>query len=412
MATRKWLRSKKHSLTPKAVSTCIPVTQPGMLELNIHGYRLHKGMGHEKFISSGAVSVGGHNWEIRFYPDGYSVDDEATVQRYISVYLVLLSKGAQVRASCDISLIDHRTGKPSTAHKTQPRMFKYGDLSMFYPQTAMFIDCNELQASAYLLDDCLTIQCCVTVISEPVVPPSDLPKQLGRLLEDRQGMDVTFVVQGETFKAHRMVLAMRSPVFKAELCGQMREARMQCLTIEDMQPVVFRDLLYFIYNDSLPDMDGYLDNAGTEMIRHLLVAADRYAMERMKFICQSILANNLSVDNVATTLGLADMYDCGRLKKFCRDFMNSSSRMMAAVAATPGYKNLKRVQPSVLAEEYEKKPWKKEDELHTSIFKHTAIVLISKCQRAHHIVHCKGVAEDTLADNIQPLHPIAIRCHK
>ncbi|TVU42598.1 hypothetical protein EJB05_09016, partial [Eragrostis curvula] len=136
-------------------------------------------------------------------------------------------------------------------------------------------------------------------------------------------------------------------------------ARMQCLTIEDMQPVVFRGLLYFIYNDSLPDMDGYLDNAGTEMIRHLLVAADRYAMERMKFICQSILANNLSVDNVATTFGLADMYDCGRLKKICRDFMNSSIRMMAAGAATSGYKNLKRVQPSVLAEEYEKKPWKK-----------------------------------------------------
>ncbi|TVU42597.1 hypothetical protein EJB05_09015, partial [Eragrostis curvula] len=96
-------------------------------------------------------------------------------------------------------------------------------------------------------------------------------------------MDVTFVVQGETFKAHRMVLAMRSPVFKAEFCGQMREARMQCLTIEDMQPVVFRGLF--------------------------------------------------------------------------------SSRMMAAVAATPGYKNLKRTQPSVLAEEYEKKHWKSSGEL-------------------------------------------------
>ncbi|TVU42591.1 hypothetical protein EJB05_09009, partial [Eragrostis curvula] len=147
-----------------------------MLEVNIHGYSLHKGMGHDKFFSSGAVSVSGHNWEIRFYPDGYSVDDEATIQRYISVYLVLLSKGAQVRASCDISLIDHNTGKPST--------------------TAMFMDCDELEASAYLLEDSLTIQCSVIVINDPVVlryeslsdmqvPPSDLPKQLGRLLVKR-----------------------------------------------------------------------------------------------------------------------------------------------------------------------------------------------------------------------------------
>jgi speckle-type POZ protein len=57
----------------------------------------------------------------------------------------------------------------------------------------------------------------------------------------------------------------------------MTEAKEQLVIIEDKQPAVFRALLRFIYTDSLPDMDDLEGDANREMIRHLLVAADRYA---------------------------------------------------------------------------------------------------------------------------------------
>jgi hypothetical protein len=38
------------------------------------------------------------------------------------------------------------------------------------------------------------------------------------------------------------------------------------------------------------------------MIWHLLEAADRYAVHRLSLVCQSILCNNLDVENVSTTL--------------------------------------------------------------------------------------------------------------
>ena len=98
---------------------------------------------------------------------------------------------------------------------------------------------------------------------------------------------------------------MRSPVFKAELFGHMKEAKEQLVTIEDMQPDVFRALLHFIYTDSLPDMDDQDGEGNREMIQHLLVAADRYAVDRMKLVCASILCKNLDVETVSATLALA-----------------------------------------------------------------------------------------------------------
>jgi speckle-type POZ protein len=78
---------------------------------------------------------------------------------------------------------------------------------------------------------------------------------LGKLLLGKEESDVNFSVGGENFPARKILLAMRSPVFKAQLYGQMKERRARLITIEDIQPAVFRALLHFIYTDSLPDMD-------------------------------------------------------------------------------------------------------------------------------------------------------------
>ena len=159
---------------------------------------------------------------------------------------------------------------------------------------------------------------------------------------------------GQTFAAHRLVLAMRSSVFKAELYGPMREgSTQQLVTIEDMQPAVFKALLRFIYTDSLLDNDDHGGDVHIEMIRHLLVAADRYALDRLKLICQSILCQKIDVESVATTMALAYQYNCPRLTEACLEFMTSSN-VMDAVEATQGYKDLKTTCPSALADAFAK----------------------------------------------------------
>ena len=181
-----------------------------------------------------------------------------------------------------------------------------------------------------------------------------MTEHVGRLLEEKEGFDVSFSVGGETVEAHRLVLAMRSPVFKAELYGPMREARTgQCITIQDMEPAVFRALLHFIYTDSLPFKLLERDE-NTEMIRLLLVAADRYAIERLKLVCQSILCKDLNVNTVATTLALADQHNCGKLKDACLEYIEMSDAM-DAMEATQGFKDLKETCPSLLVDALQKR---------------------------------------------------------
>uniref|UniRef100_A0A0A9DN02 BTB domain-containing protein n=1 Tax=Arundo donax TaxID=35708 RepID=A0A0A9DN02_ARUDO len=248
-----------------------------------------------------------------------------------------------------------------------PRLFRSRDSTRFGTNNVACLLRTTLEQPmiGYIRDDRLTIECDVTVIresqlsgdsvesSEIEVPPCDIMKHFGKLLKDKVGADVTFIVGGETFEAHKIVLATRSPVFMAEFYGQMRESGTCCVTVKDVQPAVFGALLHFIYNDSLPDMGDLEGNEYHEMIWHLLVAADRYAMERMKLLCQSILAQDLDVETVATTLGSADRYNCDKLKAACVQFIASSEKM-DAVVATQGYANLKRTCPSVFVDLFEK----------------------------------------------------------
>uniref|UniRef100_A0A8I7B6D1 BTB domain-containing protein n=1 Tax=Hordeum vulgare subsp. vulgare TaxID=112509 RepID=A0A8I7B6D1_HORVV len=142
---------------------------------------------------------------------------------------------------------------------------------------------------------------------------------------------------------------MRSPVFKAEFYGPMRETGTPLITIKDMQPDVFKALLHFIYTDSLQTIDDPEGNSRAEMVQHLLVAADRYDLEKLKLVCERILWENLDVQNVATMLALADQHHCDILNDACIEFI-SSQKIMDAVAATQGYVDLKRSGPSILVD--------------------------------------------------------------
>lgn len=75
-------------------------------------------------------------------------------------------------------------------------------------------------------------------------------------------------------------------------------------------------------------------------MKYLLVAADKYDMERLKLVCATILWKSLDEKTVATTLALADLHNCSELRDACIEFIASSDRI-CDVAASPGYQNLK-----------------------------------------------------------------------
>ncbi|KAL6659071.1 hypothetical protein ACP70R_003111 [Stipagrostis hirtigluma subsp. patula] len=346
--------------TPKTVWTCSPDTEQGTHVFDILGYSKHRGMGVGKLIRSAKFSIGGHQWMIVFYPDGNSnavYPDHATV----GLYCYPGFGAANVRASYELSLLNRSTGSPFTLCKGASQVFgaENGRTGILFK-----LKRSDLESSTFLQDDRITMEWSITVFKKPRVtetrlfpetdvPPSDIAVHFGKLLETKEGVDVSFSVGAETFAAHKIVLATRSPVFKAQLFGPLREGGTEPITIKDVQPDIFRALLHFIYTDSLPPLDDLEEDHHDDVIRLLLVAADRYAMERLKLICQSILCKSLNVQTMATTMALADQHNCDMLKDACIEFM-AHSNSLDALVATQGYKNLKRTCPSAVIDALEK----------------------------------------------------------
>ncbi|KAJ1258124.1 hypothetical protein BS78_10G050100 [Paspalum vaginatum] len=361
-------------------------TARGTHVFKIARYSLHKGIGVTNFFRSATFGVGGYDWCIRFYPDGFDRTEDHT--DYVAVFLELISvTTSKVRASFDIMLVDQATGQPTTlVHQVTPNEFAFAGKNAAWG-TAAFMERSELESpsSPFLRDDdCLVVECDVAVVIDrpPVetavspscfevqVPPSNLSDHLRKLLEEKRGADVSFKVEDdgggeEVFLAHGAVLAARSPVFNAELFGPMAMSaqqqqqqstagQRQCtIAIQDMQADVFRALLHFVYTDTMPDMEGLDADDRVEMAKHLLVAADRYAVERLKLMCEAVLCRSLGVENVAAMLALADRHHCSTLRDACAEFIASSDKI-GSVVSSQGYLHLKKACPAVLVDMLER----------------------------------------------------------
>ncbi|KAF8653773.1 hypothetical protein HU200_061889 [Digitaria exilis] len=193
----------------------------------------------------------------------------------------------------------------------------------------------------------MVITCGVKVLrDEPIsVPPSNILSHLGGLLDSADGSDVSFVVDGEEFAAHRAVLIARSPVFKAQLLGSMADAKMTSTTLQDIAPATFRVMLRYMYTDEFPE-DAELV---TEKLQDLFVAADRFALDRLKLFCAGKLWIEVSVDTVGAALAWAETYNCPELKKKCIDFL-ADEKNFRKVVLTDGFIQMVQKFPSVLAE--------------------------------------------------------------
>ncbi|XP_024317547.1 BTB/POZ and MATH domain-containing protein 1-like isoform X2 [Brachypodium distachyon] len=356
--------------TTTTTSTCAPETAKGARVFRIEGYNMYKGLGVGRFIQSAPFAVGGYDWRICYYPDG----DVESSKDCVSVHLELMTEGADVRALYSLTLIRQATAAGSSAYfmwanPTEPVVFSsaHGTSARGFSR---FAKRSVLEASTYIVGDTILISCELTVIRlkeaqapQPEarfvvrVPFLGLMDDLKNLLETGEEADVSFKVRDEVFHAHKLILAMRSPVFKATLYGPMGDNCGESITIEDMHPVAFRGLLHFIYTDEFPELDDIDDDDDEDeeedMIQHLLVAADRYGMERMKLMCERIFSECLDSKTVATTLAFADQYNCSQLKDACIGFINSLDTMDPVLSST-GYEHLKRACPNIFVDIWEK----------------------------------------------------------
>jgi speckle-type POZ protein len=205
-------------------------------------------------------------------------------------------------------------------------------------------------------DNYFDVLCSVHIDWRPPAPSSleedlpDLGHGLAVMLDKQEHTDVSFDVGGESFSAHRLVLAARSPVLKAELYGPMAESNLSSITIQDMEASTFRSMLHYIYHGSLPSTSKTDASSTMAEYQHLLIAADRYGIERLNKICEAKLSSyGINIDTVFSMLELAEQHLCSKLKDRCFDFL-ADGENFKMVATSDEYLQLMQTFPALLVE--------------------------------------------------------------
>ncbi|KAJ7422187.1 Speckle-type POZ protein-like protein [Pitangus sulphuratus] len=213
-------------------------------------------------------------WCLRVNPKG--LDDES--KDYLSLYLLLVScPKSEVRAKFKFSLLNAKREETKAMESQRAYRFVQGKdwgFKKFIRRDFLLDEANGL-----LPDDKLTLFCEVSVVQDSVnisgqsntntlkVPECRLAEDLGNLWETTRFTDCSFYVGGQEFKAHKSVLAARSPVFNAMFEHEMEESKKNRVEINDVDPEVFKEMMRFIYTGKAPNLEKMADN--------LLAAADK-----------------------------------------------------------------------------------------------------------------------------------------
>ena len=139
-------------------------------------------------------------------------------------------------------------------------------------------------------------------------------------LGSQEFSDITFLIgeQQTEFHLNRMFLAMISPVFKAMLYGQMREAQADSeVIIEDMASDIFECIIHFAYcNDP---------KITSKNVLSVLTACDKYQITKLNALCFQFFKSDLDATNfadyfrTATRVCIRDQKVMGTIESYFKD---------------------------------------------------------------------------------------------
>lgn len=140
--------------------------------------------------------------------------------------------------------------------------------------------------------------------------------------------DVTFVVEGRPFYAHRIALLAASDTFSAMFGGNYREKSADSIEIPNIRWEAFEAMMHCLYTGNV--------KVAPELAQELLQVSDQYMIETLKRLCEQAIAEQLAPDNVSAVYDLAEQFNAPELGKraalYCLEHWRD---MLDAPKATP-----------------------------------------------------------------------------
>ncbi|PHT46975.1 hypothetical protein CQW23_16133 [Capsicum baccatum] len=172
-------------------------------------------------------------------------------------------------------------------------------------------------------------------------PPSPTPQvYLGEQYVNNSTLsDVTFLVEGKRFYAHRICLLASSDAFRAMFDGGYRERDAKDIVIPNIPWNVFELMMRYIYTGSV--------DVNMDVAQDLLRAADQYLLEGLKRLCEYAIAQDISVENVSMMFELSEAFNAVSLRNACILFILEKFDKLSVM---PWYSHLiRRILPETRA---------------------------------------------------------------
>ena len=167
--------------------------------------------------------------------------------------------------------------------------------------------------------------------SEPSAHVQQLNKRAVTLQRNDHFCDVTVLVKGKCFKAHKVLLAASSPFFWNLLTSGLRESNENVikLELEEATEAVIEDVLLYIYTGNVLITD--------ERVHNLIATANYLFLPGLKTLASNFIQKNLTPKNCIFNFYFAEKYDCRKLKEKACEVVRSN---FTVVMETEGFLKL------------------------------------------------------------------------
>lgn len=149
-------------------------------------------------------------------------------------------------------------------------------------------------------------------------------EEMYKLCENDCYSDVTFIVDGSRFPAHRVILAARSEYFRALLFGGLSESTQDEIHLE-LPLVAFKALLKYIYSGRMS-----LNALKDDHILDTLGLADHFGFTELQVAISEYLVQVLAVSNCCKILDAARLFNLDHLTQLCHTFIDRNAKELLA----------------------------------------------------------------------------------
>jgi len=173
-------------------------------------------------------------------------------------------------------------------------------------------------------------------LTDKTVP--SMAEAIGNLYLDNEFSDIKIICDGKEFPCHKLLLSLRSSVFKAMFSSDLKISDGEdesTLIIKDISSGTMSQFIKFLYTDELKSED---------IDANLLIAANKYDLQRLVNICLKHLGSIIEVTNVMEITFTAYLIDNDQLLQKASKFISNN---IGAIKKPEQWDNIKKTYPHI-----------------------------------------------------------------